>query len=76
MLWHGHQPDLALPQCDPPLGRAQPAGLLDRHEEKHDTYWKTEANMIEGNPMLILERRREGRHAAGDLGPGRPDEVA
>ena len=25
-------------------------------KEKHDTYWKTEAAMSEGNPMLILER--------------------
>ena len=25
-------------------------------KDKHDTYWKTEAAMSEGNPMLILER--------------------
>jgi acetyl esterase/lipase len=25
-------------------------------KEKHDTYWKTEAAMAEGNPMLLLER--------------------
>ena len=25
-------------------------------KDKHDTYWKTEAAMIEGNPMLLLER--------------------
>src|SRR5207237_317327 len=25
-------------------------------KEKHDTYWHTEAEMAEGNPMLLLER--------------------
>src|SRR5262249_61034670 len=25
-------------------------------KEKHDTYWKTEATMTEGNPLLLLER--------------------
>jgi acetyl esterase len=44
-------------------------------KEKHDTYWKTEANMAEGNPMLILERGERVETPATLWVQGRPDEV-
>src|SRR5579884_180428 len=44
-------------------------------KEKHDTYWKTEANMAEGNPMLILERGEKVELPPALWVQGRPDEV-
>jgi acetyl esterase len=44
-------------------------------KEKHDTYWKTEANMAEGNPMLILERGEKVVMPPALWVQGRPDEV-
>jgi acetyl esterase len=44
-------------------------------KEKHDTYWKTEANMAEGNPMLILERGDKVELPPALWVQGRPDEV-
>ena len=44
-------------------------------KEKHDTYWKTEANMVEGNPMLILERGEKVVMPPAIWIQGRPDEV-
>ena len=44
-------------------------------KEKHDTYWKTEANMAEGNPMLILERGDKVVLPPALWVQGRPDEV-
>ena len=41
-----------------PLGGAgaNPPGWVGDIPERHDAYWGSEANMIEGNPMLALER--------------------
>ena len=44
-------------------------------KEKHDTYWKTEANMVEGNPTLILERGEKVVMPPAIWIQGRPDEV-
>jgi acetyl esterase len=44
-------------------------------KEKHDTYWKTEANMAEGNPTLILERGEKVVMPPAIWIQGRPDEV-
>jgi acetyl esterase/lipase len=44
-------------------------------EEKHDTYWKSEANMAEGNPMLILERGDKVPLPPALWVQGRPDIV-
>jgi acetyl esterase/lipase len=44
-------------------------------KEKHDTYWKTEANMAEGNPTLILERGEKVVMPSAIWIQGRPDEV-
>lgn len=44
-------------------------------KEKHDTYWKTEANMAEGNPMLILERGEKVPTPPALWVQGKPDEV-
>ncbi len=44
-------------------------------EEKHDTYWKTEANMAEGNPMLLLERGEKVPMPPALWLQGRPDMV-
>jgi acetyl esterase len=35
---------------------ANPPAWVGNIPERHDTYWKTEANMAEGNPVLALER--------------------
>ena len=45
---------------------AWPKGVPDRHE----TYWKTEAAMIEGNPITILEKGEKVRDAADVVDPG------
>jgi len=44
-------------------------------KEKHDTYWHTEAEMAEGNPMLILERGEKVVMPPAIWVQGRPDEV-
>jgi acetyl esterase len=44
-------------------------------KEKHDTYWKTEAAMIEGNPMLLLERGEKVPTPPALWVQGRPDLV-
>jgi acetyl esterase len=44
-------------------------------EEKHDTYWKTEAAMIEGNPILLLERGEKVQMPPALWVQGRPDMV-
>ncbi len=43
--------------------------------ERHDLYWKTEANMAEGNPMLALERGEAVRTPPALWLQGRPDIV-
>jgi hypothetical protein len=35
---------------------ANPPAWVGSIPQRHDLYWKTEANMAEGNPMLLLER--------------------
>ena len=35
---------------------ANPPAWVGNIPQRHDLYWKTEANMAEGNPMLILEK--------------------
>ena len=44
-------------------------------KEKHDTYWHTEAEMAEGNPMLILERGEKVTMPPALWVQGRPDMV-
>lgn len=44
-------------------------------KEKHDTYWRTEAAMAEGNPMLILERREKVVMPPALWVQGKPDMV-
>ncbi len=44
-------------------------------KEKHDTYWHTEAEMAEGNPMLMLERGEKVVMPPALWHQGRPDEV-
>ena len=44
-------------------------------KEKHDTYWHTEAEMAEGNPMLILERGEKVEMPPAIWIQGRPDVV-
>ena len=44
-------------------------------KEKHDLYWKTEAAMAEGNPMLILERGENVSMPPALWVQGRPDIV-
>jgi acetyl esterase/lipase len=44
-------------------------------KEKHDTYWKTEDAMREGNPMLLLERGEKVPMPPALWVQGRPDIV-
>jgi hypothetical protein len=44
-------------------------------KEKHDLYWHTEAEMAEGNPMLILEKGEKVVMPPALWLQGRPDEV-
>jgi acetyl esterase len=44
-------------------------------KEKHDTYWKTEAAMAEGNPTMILERGEKVVMPPAIWIQGRPDET-
>ena len=52
-----------------------PAPFSIGMKEKHDTYWKTEAAMAEGNPMLILERGEKVMTPPALWVQGRPDIV-
>ncbi|MGH7055561.1 MAG: alpha/beta hydrolase, partial [Stellaceae bacterium] len=54
---------------------ANPPAFAIGMKEKHDTYWKTEANMAEGNPLLILERGDTVEMPPALWVQGRPDEV-
>jgi acetyl esterase len=44
-------------------------------KDRHDTYWKTEAAMIDGNPMLMLEKGEKVQMPAALWLQPRPDEV-
>ena len=44
-------------------------------KEKHDTYWRTEAAMAEGNPILILERGEKVEMPPTLWVQGKPDIV-
>ena len=54
---------------------ANPPAWVGNIPERHDTYWKTEANMIEGNPMLALERGEKVLTPPAIWVQGRPDPV-
>jgi acetyl esterase len=43
--------------------------------ERHDRYWRTEANMAEGNPVLALERNEKVRTPPAIWVQGKPDPV-
>ena len=49
---------------------ANPPAWVGNIPERHDTYWKTEAKMAEGNPVLALERGEKVHDAAGAVGAG------
>src|SRR6266705_1657986 len=54
---------------------ANPPQFTVGMKEKHDTYWHTEAEMTEGNPMLLLERGEKVVMPPALWHQGRPDEV-
>jgi acetyl esterase len=54
---------------------ANPPAWVGSIPQRHDTYWKTEANMAEGNPMLILERGEKVLTPPAIWIQGRPDIV-
>ena len=56
-------PSARWPSANPP---EWPKTIIARQ----DSYWRSEANMAEGNPMLALERGEKVLTAAGDLVPG------
>lgn len=54
---------------------ANPPGWIGDIPERHDTYWGTEAAMMEGNPMLALERGEAVETPPAIWIQGRPDPV-
>jgi len=54
---------------------ANPPGWVGDLPENHDTYWKTEAAMAEGNPTLALERGEAVATPPAVWIQGRPDPV-
>jgi acetyl esterase/lipase len=54
---------------------ANPPAFTVGMKEKHDLYWHTEAEMAEGNPMLILEKGEKVVMPPALWLQGRPDEV-
>lgn len=54
---------------------ANPPKWVGDLPERHDLYWKTEANMAEGNPVLILERGEAVETPPALWVQGKPDPV-
>jgi hypothetical protein len=54
---------------------ASPPAWVGSIPERHDLYWKTEAAMADGNPMLILERGEKVPLPPALWLQGRPDIV-
>jgi acetyl esterase/lipase len=54
---------------------ANPPGWIGDIPERHDTYWGTEEAMIEGNPMLMLERGEAVETPPTLWVQGRPDPI-
>ena len=54
---------------------ANPPAWVGDIPQRHDTYWKTEANMAEGNPVLALERGEKVQTPPALWVQGRPDIV-
>jgi acetyl esterase len=54
---------------------ANPPAWVGSIPERHDTYWKTEAAMAEGNPMLALEKGEKVQLPPALWLQGRPDPV-
>jgi len=54
---------------------ANPPAWVGNIPERHDLYWKTEAAMADGNPMLALERGEKVRMPPALWLQGRPDPV-
>jgi acetyl esterase/lipase len=54
---------------------ANPPGWIGDIPERHDTYWVTEDNMAEGNPMLALERGEKVLTPPVIWVQGKPDPV-
>ena len=54
---------------------ANPPAWVGNIPERHDTYWKTEANMAEGNPVLALERGEKVMTPPALWVQGKPDIV-
>ena len=54
---------------------ANPPAWVGSIPQRHDTYWKTEAAMAEGNPMLALENGENVQTPPALWLQGRPDPV-
>lgn len=55
------------------LDSANPPAWVNNIPERHDLYWKTEAAMAEGNPMLALETAEDVATPPAIWIQGRPD---
>jgi acetyl esterase/lipase len=56
-------------------GSENPPAWTSDIPERHDVYWQSEAQMEEGNPMLVLERGEAVRTPPALWIQGRPDPV-
>jgi acetyl esterase len=54
--------------------QAVPAAWVGNIPERQETYWKSEAAMAEGNPVLILQRKEAVRTPPALWVQGRPDD--
>jgi acetyl esterase/lipase len=54
---------------------ANPPAWVGNIPQRHELYWKTEANMAEGNPMLALENGEKVQTPPALWLQGRPDPV-
>ncbi len=73
MLWPVINPLSRYRHAKRLVDAGSPPGWAVGMDKKHDTYWHTEAEMAEGNPMLILERGEKVVMPPAVWIQGRPD---
>src|SRR6185437_12890577 len=75
MLWQVINPLSRYNHARRARDSANPPAWVGNIPGRHDLYWKTEANMADGNPMLALERGETVQLPPALWLQGRPDPV-
>ncbi len=75
MLWPVINPLSRYRHAKRLVAAGNPPGWAVGMDKKHDLYWHTEAEMAEGNPMLILERGEKVVMPPAIWVQGRPDQT-